>query len=246
MWVSVATSLALLGAPLIAATSAYAAPPPAGYNTAKIKSNPYNSELGTIPIRQGYWDSNVPNAGFGFDKAVHKHNITSLTALNRLAASTNVYYQSGTDNWRLTTYTAYYTCSGSTCTATAKRTVRFIYNDNSYTKYSGWPVGGKLGLQTAYCDNPDGAFKCPSWVTNAIVNPGQSAAQAAPGSGEVPEPTPQPSDGTIGTSSLRSEASASSSRTASSADQALIDEIEDGNAETLSSSSPLPDSFKRS
>lgn len=36
-------------------------------------------------------------------------------------------------------------------------------------EYHGWPAGGKLGLQTMYCQQ-GGATKCPSWVALRLNN----------------------------------------------------------------------------
>lgn len=177
----------LLGA--VPAIPARAAPPPAGYDTAKVKATVNNQELGSIPIRQGFYDGDA-DLGWGFDKAVHKHNITSLTAHKRIMASPTIYYQQTQATYRLTLYAGRYTCSGSKCTLTDKRTVYGIYNPNSYNTYYGQKVGGKMGMLTAYCVNPNNAAKCPNWVTNAIVNPGQPSGQATAGRADGPSSLP--------------------------------------------------------
>ena len=152
----------------VGAAPAGAAPPPPGYPTSQVMSTAANPTLGSIQIRRGFYDSAV-NQGWGMDKAWHKHNIWSVEAMRRVMLSTNITNQ-GLQHL-LKAYAGKYQCNGSTCTLTDQREVRGIYDTQSYQYYYGWPVGGKMGLLTMYC-NQGGEPRCPNWVTYSITNPG--------------------------------------------------------------------------
>lgn len=164
-----AAALALIGSFLVAgAGPALAAQPPAGYPTSQVMATASNPTLGSIPIRRGFYDGAI-NQGWGMDKAWNKHNIWSVEAMRRVMLSPNITTQ-GLQHV-LKAYAGKYSCSGSTCTLTAQREVRGIYDTKSYTNYYGWPVGGKMGQLTMYCYQ-GGEALCPNWVTYSITNPG--------------------------------------------------------------------------
>lgn len=156
------TSSALLAGP------AWGAQPPAGYPTSQVMATASNPTLGSIQIRRGFWDSAI-DQGWGMDKAWNKHNIWSLEAMRRVMLSPNITPQGL--QYLLKAYAGKYSCSGSTCTLTDQREVRGVYDTQSYTNYCGWPVGGKMGLLTMYCEQ-GGVIRCPNWVTYSITNPG--------------------------------------------------------------------------
>ncbi|MCZ9884950.1 hypothetical protein [Arthrobacter sp. B2a2-09] len=153
------------------AAPATAAEPPTGYPTQQIVTTANNPTVGSIPIRRGFWNADYPGGdrGWGMDKAWNKHNIWSLEAMRRVMLSTNVTPQGA--QHLLKAYAGKYTCSGSVCKLTDQREIYGIYNSMTYSTYYDWPVGGKLGLQTMYC-NQGGAWSCPNWVTYSITNPG--------------------------------------------------------------------------
>lgn len=216
----IALGLALVTASLLMASSgtANAAPPPPGYPTNTVKTTAINRTLGPIPIRQGFWNADT-NRGFGFDKAIHKHNLYTVSAQKRIMLSPTIVKQ-GNGNYRLTLYAGRYRCSGWSCKLVDKRTVYGIHNGRSYITYRGWPVGGVMGMQTAYCRNPDGAERCPNWVTPAIDRPGAPTAAA----------------GQVGAKRLPEERGP----VLTSADRELFSDVEAGRAELASSPTPLP------
>lgn len=216
----IALGLALVTASLLMspAGAADAAPPPPGYPTNRVKTTAFNRTLGPIPIRQGFWDSG-PDEGFGFDKASHKHNLYTLSAQKRIMLSPTIAKQRN-GNYRLTLYAGRYRCSGWNCKLVDKRTVYGVHNGRSYPDYFNFRVGGRMGMQTAYCDNPDRAPKCPNWVTPAIDRPGAPTAAA-----EQVDAKRLPEDrGPVLTS----------------ADRELFSDVEAGRAELASSPTPLP------
>ena len=218
-------ALVLIAASLLVApaSTAEAAQPPPGYPTARVKTTALNRTLGPIPIRQGFWDADI-NRGFGFDKANHKHNLYTASALKRIMLSPAIYKQQN-GNYRLTLYAGRYRCSGSTCNLVDKRTVLGIHNGRSYAKYRNWPVGGILGIQTAYCQNPDQQAKCPNWVTPAIDRPG------APSASSRRSASAQPMD--------------QQKRVFTAADRQLFEDVESGRAKLTSSPTRLPTTIPR-
>jgi len=215
--------IALMAAALLLAPvrTAAAHPPPPGYPTGKVKTTAFNATLGPIPVRQGYFDADA-NQGFGFDKAYHKHNLYTLSAQKRIMLSPTISKQSN-GNYRLTLYAGRYRCSGSTCTLVDKRTVLGIHDGRSYKVYRGWPVGGIMGMKTAYCKNPDRSWKCPNWVTPAIDHPGFRASKAEQ------SPSAEVADGPA--------------PTFSAADRRLFADVASGRARLASSPTRLPTSI---
>lgn len=153
-----------------AVTPAWAAQPPPGYPTSQVMATAANPTLGSIQIRRGFYDGDV-DQGWGMDKAWNKHNIWSVEAMRRVLLSPNITQQGL--QYRLKAYAGKYSCSGSTCTLTDQREVRGVYDTQSYATYYGWPVGGKMGMLTMYC-NQGGVIRCPNWVTYSITNPGMN------------------------------------------------------------------------
>ncbi|KJL30711.1 hypothetical protein [Microbacterium azadirachtae] len=73
----------------------------------------------------------------------------------------------------LKAYAGMYYCTGTPriCQLKDQREINAVVNLTSYTNYYNWPVGGKMGLQTMYCEQ-QGLWRCPNWVTFAILYPG--------------------------------------------------------------------------
>lgn len=163
----------LLAASAILGSSApaLAAQPPPGYPTSQVMATVANPSLGSIPIRRGFYDADA-NTGFGMDKAWHKHRITSLNAQKKIMGSPN-YTRQGNGNYALKAYAGYYLCGRLTCTLQKQQLVIGVYAPNSASFISGWPVGGKIGLLTAYCNNDDRGSLCPEWVIWSFDHPGQ-------------------------------------------------------------------------
>jgi len=222
---AVRLTLALFTASLLIlpVRTAAANPPPPGYPTSRVKTTALNRTLGPIPIRQGFWDS-VADKGFGFDKAFHKHNLYTLSAQKRIMLSPTIYKQQN-GNYKLTLYAGRYRCSGSTCRLVDKRTVHGIHNGRSYPEYHNWPVGGLLGMQTAYCLNPNREIRCPNWVTPAIDRPG------APSASSQRSASAQPMD--------------QQKRVFTAADRQLFEDVESGRAKLTSSPTRLPTTIPR-
>lgn len=178
-----------------AAAPAEAAQPPKGYQTSQVLATVENPRLGKIPLRRGFWDADSQR-GFGMDKAWHKHALTSRAAQKVLLGSTNNKKQLN-GSFDLRTYAGKYDCKDQwNCTLREQMLVHAIFDPTTYPNYYGWPVNGKLGMVTAYCDNK-GIEKCPRWVTYALTNPGTTNPYRLSGeSTEKPEPTPLPAEST--------------------------------------------------
>jgi len=185
-----------------------------------------NPTLGSIPIRRGFWDADWPTGdiGWGMDKAWNKHNIWSVEAMRRVMLSTNITVQ-GTQRL-LKAYAGRYTCTGIACALREQMEIYAVYNPNSYSNYYDWPVGGKLGMQTMYC-NQGGAWACPNWVTFAIVNPG---ANNPYGRGRTP-------DSAVSDDQLRQQQEGLTSREVVE----LREAIDSGDAQVRFAFEPLPE-----
>lgn len=182
---------------LIAASApmvAQGAQPPVGYPTSQVMINADNLEIGQIiPIRRGFWDADIAQ-GWGMDKAWHYHRLPSMIAQRNVMESTNSIYRRSTGNYEMTAYAYEVECAiGSTtdCEVVEEMEVIGVYKPATLDTYYGWPVGGRMGLLTMYCDNW-GVTECPWWVTFSLVN--INPATARPG-GQVPlsaVPSPEP------------------------------------------------------
>jgi hypothetical protein len=161
--------IAATGTGLVSAGPVMAAQPPAGYPSTDTIATVSSSTHGSFPIRRGFYDADI-NRGWGFDKAYHKHNIWSTNAMKKVMASTNSTLQ-GNGNYNLKAYAGNYDCIDGRCVLREQVELLGIYNPRSYDLYYGWPVGGKMGMQTLFC-NQGGEARCANWVTYSINYPG--------------------------------------------------------------------------
>ena len=173
-----------------------AAQPPAGYPTSQVMGTAYNSKLGYIPIRRGFWDHEAAGGrgqGFGYDKAWNYHRMwSSVGGIMWLMGSPNgASAPQPNGNYMLTAYVYKKFCSGpgsTNCTYTDSRQIAGIYASNSSNGIGGWPVGsGKIGLLTAYCVNPGGptVTACPTWVGAAMSAQSTFSGRSSNGTIEV-------------------------------------------------------------
>ncbi|WP_146078865.1 MULTISPECIES: hypothetical protein [unclassified Rathayibacter] len=161
--------IAATGIGLVSTGPAMAAQPPAGYPSTDTFATVSSSTHGSFPIRRGFYDADIER-GWGFDKVFHKHNIWSTNAMKKVMASTNSTLQ-GNGNYNLKAYAGNYDCVDGRCVLREQVELLGIYNPRSYDLYYGWPVGGKMGMQTLYCKQ-GGEARCADWVTYSINHPG--------------------------------------------------------------------------
>jgi hypothetical protein len=184
---------------VVVPASANAAQPEAGYDTARIVSM-VDTVVGDIPIRNGFWDHEKPNRysnrgdigeGFGFDKAWHKHRVTSLAVIQYVMSGNNVKPVGGNEetsdmyDQQDEGLNFYREVSTLTCPNTPDLGEVCVYanepldmvvavNQEDKDLYYDWPAGSPVGLQTAYCDrdtydyDPSKPDECPSWVNQAM------------------------------------------------------------------------------
>lgn len=101
----------------------------------------------------------------------------------------------GSGNIDLRTYVGYYDCphgTGSACTLRKQILMHGIYGANDAAYIQGWPVGGKLGMLTAYCENDDRAHRCPQWAVYSLTHPGLQNPYPVNRSASGPGPTESP------------------------------------------------------
>lgn len=141
-----------------------------GYNYAEILTTVKNPEApGEFPIRRGYFDG---TKGFGYDKAYHKHGLTNLEAIKKVAVSPNSEWQG--NSLVAKAYVGKYTCNFLTCNVEDQREVRVVFTTDK--QHLDKTFDSQVGMITAYCQNPDGAPKCPDWVQPSILRPGTPLA----------------------------------------------------------------------
>jgi len=224
-----AALLAFLASTMFVGTAAWAGQPPPGYPTASIVATANNTYgLGSIPIRRGFYDGTI-DQGFGADKAWNKHNIWSFEAMRRVMLSWNITQQGA--QYLLKAYAGKYKCDGWTCTLVDQREIYAVYDTQSYTKYYGWPVGGKMGLLTMYC-NQGGIIRCPNWVTYSLLNPGVNNPYLVP---------TQTADSNMTAAETQIQSKAMSSNEIVS----LQASIADGSGDVKFDYKPLPKKFKK-
>lgn len=147
------------------------------YNSAEVLATVKNPNApGDFPIRRGYYDSHT-NRGFGYDKAYHKHGLTSLEAIKKVAVSPHSKWQGNTLVSKA--YVGKYTCRWIRCYLEDQREVRVVFT--TATQHYDLKFNSQLGMMTAYCENPDKAPRCPSWVQDSILRPGTPLAHPAQG-----------------------------------------------------------------
>ena len=155
---------------VLSAGTATAGQPPPGYPSDEIMATANHATLGPIPLHRGFWDGDT-DQGFGVDKAWNKHNIWSVDAMTKLMRSPNWEKQTN-GNYALRGYAYLIDCQGGGCRVADQRELIGVHDGRSYRDWYGWPVGGLMGMRTAYCQNPGGAWACPDWVTYSILFPG--------------------------------------------------------------------------
>ena len=155
---------------------ANAAQPPKGYPTQKIMYTVKDKTGYSYPVRLGFFDSSK-NVGFGKDKAYYKHNIKNASSVRYVVGAPTVEVYK-----KQYTYFAYankYVCTDRGCEVVDSRRVRAVMERASMAKKHNWPVNGRLGLMTIYCDNPDKAWKCPSWADAALTKAYSKSTKSA-------------------------------------------------------------------
>lgn len=233
---TICASLALIAG---LGTPANAAQPPPGYPSHDIMDTAQHPTLGPIPIHRGFYDGDL-DQGFGMDKAYHKHNIWTVSAMKKVMVSPN-YFMGGNGNYNLTAYAGHYECESTpgVCVLSDQRELRGVHDGRTYQNYYNWPVNGLMGQLTLYCINPGGARLCPNWVTFAIDNPGVTNPYK-PGTmrSEVdPNPT-----ATLGASQPQSsgDPERTNKKLAEPESQKLLTELDKGTTALEFSYEPLP------
>lgn len=152
------------------------AQPPEGYpmtDRMLMVNNP-KVRLRVIPVHRGYYDASLdgrPEAGFGYDKARHRHGWSDIESIRWILNSDSVQMQGTTAV--LVGYSQRFKCSGNTCTEVERVQIKAIAIQDARSEWYGHkfpkPVDA-LGLQTMYCNYPDGdkRLKCDSWVYEQV------------------------------------------------------------------------------
>lgn len=152
------TVVALVGLP---AVSYAQAAPPLTVQEEVVKTFKNGSGQDVV-LRRGYWSASAPNAGFGHEKIVNKHGITDLGVLESIVRSPDSVQQQGNGRFRHTSAARQVNCTLAGCREIQSVPVNVIID------YGEWAGPGQFGIVTAYCDNPDRAWACPSFVNQAI------------------------------------------------------------------------------
>ncbi|MCM3657937.1 hypothetical protein M3147_11810 [Agromyces mediolanus] len=152
-----------------------AAPAPAyAASAGSVKATWQDAKGRTITLRHGNWSAKT-NTGFGWAKVVGKHGIASTATLKFITRNPDGGKAEGTSR----VYTAYANktvCSNGKCRLLESRQVKLVHHNGYVNIYYGASVKGTLGVQTAYCVNPDRSAKCPPWVDRALNGRALSSA----------------------------------------------------------------------
>lgn len=188
----------MFGVLALSAGSANAAMPPASYKTEriefKVRERLPNGKWRSTPVRTGFYD-NVPQKGWGQDKAEHRHNIKTQASIRYLASAPTI-VKSGT-SYAHTVWSNEIKCKNGRCTVTDEREVRGVFVRSVLKVLHGETVGGELGLQTAYCLNPDKALRCPDWVDVGLGKAWSAVSGTVGFAGRSAATTSLPRDGKL-------------------------------------------------
>ncbi|WP_378730441.1 hypothetical protein [Nocardia brasiliensis] len=154
-------------------------PPFPGYDSAQIMRQ-VQTTVGTVPIRRGFYcvpDSAVGNEaqeslsafGFGYDKARHRHKITSLNAIDFVLKSPVT--SRSAEGYNFVAYARELVCQrdGRECKATKQQKVIGASSNKNADTYYEMPAGNPVGLLTVYCDYEDKfKLRCEDWVNKGL------------------------------------------------------------------------------
>lgn len=160
--VALATAVLCGAGPEVAAA---APPPPVSYQeyVVQVCKNTLNEN---VYFRRGWWFTDQPNAGFGFDKIYHKHNIRVRDRICRTVREpTKVEPAGGPGGWAHERIFGEFDCRRGRpgCALVRSVVIRVIIN------YHGWFGPGQQGIVTAYCKYLDKRPRCDEWINHPGV-----------------------------------------------------------------------------
>lgn len=178
MWKIFASAAIAIGAVFCAGISGVAEaddqPPPSVDYQAQVVETFKNSVGGDVLYRRGWWYTERPNDGFGFDKVYHKHNIKDNQIVGAVVRNPGTTEDAGGGRWVHTGVWQWRQCDvNGNCVVKDQRTVRVVID---YAPWGLAPDRGQLGINTAYCQ---GDLQCPEWINQL------SARNIASGSTDV-------------------------------------------------------------
>lgn len=175
---AVASLVLSAGAATAAAGAAtpYRPPPPVDYQAQVVAT--FNSSVGEVLYRRGWWYAETANQGFGFDKIYHKHNIKDKNIVGAVVQNPGTTSDEGGGRYVYTGAWQWRQCDvDGNCVVKDQRTVRVVVD---YAPWSLAPARGMLGINTAYCQ---GDLQCPEWINQLGVGSVRGSVVAYVGKG---------------------------------------------------------------
>ena len=136
----------------------------------------------SVFVRVGTYNG-FNSQGFGLAKIMGKHGIRAVSSLQFITHAPNGGTKQGDDR-EYVAYANKLVCNSAGCTVKASIPVRAIMSNiyvDTYYGISG--IKGAIGIKTAYCQNTDASFLCPSWVDNAFVGRASKLSTSPQGNG---------------------------------------------------------------
>ncbi|MFC9876257.1 hypothetical protein [Nocardia salmonicida] len=154
------------------------------HNSSEVMRNVPTTAGWTVPVRRGFYC--VPDSakgdialeakygwGFGYDKVLYRHNISSLNAITFVLKSERTFTNaSGDTNFRA--WAREKRCQGGkNCVVVKEQEVLASASKKAVEPYDPgrMPGGDPLGLLTLYCVYGDGTkLRCEDWINKALKN----------------------------------------------------------------------------
>lgn len=135
-----------------------------------------------VVVRVGTYNG-ATKQGFGWVKILQKHRIYSLNTIVFVTRAPGGGIKQRNGNYRYTAYANKKVCTKKSCYYTDSVPVIAIVSRSTPPSKHGIPLnGGRVGVITTYCANPNRADACPSWVDLAFAGLSTSSKSVAPAS----------------------------------------------------------------
>lgn len=127
--------------------------------------------------RRGFWYSERPDSGFGYDKVFWKHNIKNDQVVAAVATGPMQVKNQAPGRWAHRGEFAQRVCKLSSCTVSERVWVTVAIDYNPFWRA---PKSGMTGVVTAFCEFGKNRPRCPEWINQVFGGPARSAPGGSP------------------------------------------------------------------
>lgn len=136
-----------------------------------------NSVGGPVFYRRGFWYSERPDSGFGYDKVFWKHNIKNDQVVAAVVTGPMQVKNQAPGRWAHRGEFAQRVCKLSGCTVSERVWVTVAIDYNPFWRA---PKSGMTGVVTAFCEFGNTRPRCPEWINQVFGGPARSAPGGSP------------------------------------------------------------------